>query len=191
MGHESCGAVRAAVDALEGRGTEPRFTAVLVASIEPGLKGFPVDLEGAERVQMDVEANVRWSMRQLAALPESQMALKRKRSSLGRAFNTSPMGRSTSSTSNRSRGIAVGPWSPVFYSDNKSITKPRTARRATMSVHFWAAVRTDSGFFSWSGKIVAPVSGSSGESDKLRESAGSQPDSRRANIPQDATGDFP
>ncbi len=39
MGHESCGAVTAAVDALEGRGTEPRFIAALVAAIEPGLKG--------------------------------------------------------------------------------------------------------------------------------------------------------
>ena len=43
MGHESCGAVTAAVDALEGRGKEPRFIAALVAAIEPGLKGLPAD----------------------------------------------------------------------------------------------------------------------------------------------------
>jgi carbonic anhydrase len=82
MGHESCGAVTAAVDALQGRGREPRFIAALVAAIEPGLKGLPADLEGADRVHAAVEANVRWSMRQLAALPESQLALKRKKSSL-------------------------------------------------------------------------------------------------------------
>ena len=40
MGHESCGAVTAAVDALEGRGQEPRFIAALIAAIEPGLKGW-------------------------------------------------------------------------------------------------------------------------------------------------------
>ena len=82
MGHESCGAVTAAVDALGGRGTEPRFIAALVAAIEPGLTGLPTDLEGADRVHAAVEANVRWSMRQLAALPDSQLALKRKKSAL-------------------------------------------------------------------------------------------------------------
>ena len=76
MGHESCGAVTAAVDALAGRGNEPRFIAALVAAIEPGLKDLPADLEGADRVHAAVEANVRWSMRQLAALPERQLALK-------------------------------------------------------------------------------------------------------------------
>ncbi len=82
MGHESCGAVTAAIDALEGRGKEPRFIAALLAAIEPGLTDLPADLKGAHRVHAAVEANVRWSMRQLAALPESQLALKRKRSAL-------------------------------------------------------------------------------------------------------------
>jgi carbonic anhydrase len=82
MGHESCGAVTAAIEALEGRAKAPRFIAALLAAIEPGLKGLPADLEGADRVHAAVEANVRWSMRQLAALPESQLALKRKRSAL-------------------------------------------------------------------------------------------------------------
>jgi len=82
MGHESCGAVTAAVDALEGRGEEPRFIAALVAAIEPGLKDLPADLKGADRVHAAVEANVRWSMRQLAALPEGKVALKKKRAVL-------------------------------------------------------------------------------------------------------------
>ena len=73
MGHESCGAVTAAVDALEGRGKEPKFIAALVAAIEPGLKGLPADLAGADRVHAAVEANVRWSLRQLAALPQGQL----------------------------------------------------------------------------------------------------------------------
>jgi len=78
MGHESCGAVTAAVDALEGRGDEPRFIAALVAAIEPGLTGLPAGLEGADRVHAAVEANVRWSMAQLAAIPEGKLALEQK-----------------------------------------------------------------------------------------------------------------
>jgi carbonic anhydrase len=78
MGHESCGAVTAAVEALDGRGQEPRFIAALVAAIEPGLKGLPADLDGAGRVHAAVEANVRWSMRQFAAIGEGKRALKRK-----------------------------------------------------------------------------------------------------------------
>jgi carbonic anhydrase len=73
MGHESCGAVTAAVDALAGRGTEPRFIAALVAAIEPGLAHLPAKLKGARRVHRAVEANVRWSMRQLAALTERKL----------------------------------------------------------------------------------------------------------------------
>jgi carbonic anhydrase len=82
MGHESCGAVTAAVDALDGRDTDPRFIAALVSAIEPGLKDLPAGLEGADRVHAAVEANVRWSMRQIAALPESQWERKRKRTTL-------------------------------------------------------------------------------------------------------------
>jgi carbonic anhydrase len=82
MGHESCGAVTAAVDALAGRGKEPRFIAALVAAIEPGLKGLPAGLEGADRVHAAVEANVRWSMRQLANIAERKLALKTKKTVL-------------------------------------------------------------------------------------------------------------
>lgn len=79
MGHEACGAVTAAVDAVDHRGpTEPRFIATLLDAIEPGLKGLPVHLKGAERVHAAVEANVRWSMRQLAEIPEGKRLLDEK-----------------------------------------------------------------------------------------------------------------
>ena len=74
MGHESCGAVTAAVDALERPSKEPRFIAALVASIKPGLKGLPTDLQGADRVHAAVEANVRWSLQELAATAERKPA---------------------------------------------------------------------------------------------------------------------
>ena len=82
MGHESCGAVTAAVEVLRGRGDEPRYIAALVNAIEPGFKGLPAELKGADRVRMAVEANVRWSMRQLAELPEGKLALEQKRITL-------------------------------------------------------------------------------------------------------------
>jgi carbonic anhydrase len=82
MGHESCGAVTAAVDALEGRSKEPQFISALVAAIEPGLKGLSKDLAGADRVQAAVEANVRWSMRQLAAIAERKLVPKPKKTVL-------------------------------------------------------------------------------------------------------------
>jgi carbonic anhydrase len=85
MGHESCGAVTAAVDALAGRGKEPRFIAALVKAIEPGLTGLPANLEGTDRVHAAVEANVRWSMRQLAALGKRQPSLKSKETMLAGA----------------------------------------------------------------------------------------------------------
>jgi carbonic anhydrase len=79
MGHESCGAVTAAVNALAGRSNEPRLIAALVAAIEPGLTDLSADLTGAERIHAAVEANVRWTMRQLAAIPKAELALKKQR----------------------------------------------------------------------------------------------------------------
>jgi carbonic anhydrase len=78
MGHEKCGAVTAAVDSLAGRGTEPRFIKSLIERIEPGVANLPASLKGAKRVKAAVEANVRWTIRQLAALPEGKLGLDRK-----------------------------------------------------------------------------------------------------------------
>ena len=82
MGHESCGAVTAAVEALEGLGHEPEFIAALVAAIEPGLKDLAADLKGTDRVHAAVEANVRWSMRQLAGVAERKLAKNAKKTLL-------------------------------------------------------------------------------------------------------------
>jgi carbonic anhydrase len=73
MGHESCGAVTAAVQAIAGTGeSEPRFIQALIAAIEPGLKDLPDQLTGDDRISAAVEANVRWSMTQLTTLPEGE-----------------------------------------------------------------------------------------------------------------------
>jgi carbonic anhydrase len=74
MGHEGCGAVTAALQAQDA-GNEPPNIAALVQLIGPGLRGLDPNLAGAARLSAAVEANVRWSMRQLAAQPAGQRLL--------------------------------------------------------------------------------------------------------------------
>ncbi len=75
VGHEGCGAVTAAVEALKGNTEEPPGIKALLQLIEPGL---PKELPGKsneEQVSAAVEANVRWSLSELAQLPEAQRAI--------------------------------------------------------------------------------------------------------------------
>jgi carbonic anhydrase len=78
MGHEECGAVTAAVESLDGKGREPKYIEALVKLIEPGLAQLPRNLNKKARINAAVEANVRWSMKQLAELPEGSWALEKK-----------------------------------------------------------------------------------------------------------------
>lgn len=79
LGHQGCGAVAAALQALEGPSKEPPGIRALMKLIEPGLpKTLPGKATG-ERINAAVEANVRWSMKQLAQLPEAKKALEAKR----------------------------------------------------------------------------------------------------------------
>jgi carbonic anhydrase len=71
MGHEGCGAVTAALQARDA-GNEPADVAALLRMIGPGLRGLDPNLAGAARLSAAVEANVGWSVRQLAAIPAGQ-----------------------------------------------------------------------------------------------------------------------
>jgi carbonic anhydrase len=79
LGHEGCGAVTAALDAKFKRAHEPERIEALVRMIEPGLKDIDARLPPQKQLSAAVEANVRWSMQQLAELPEAKRALKEKR----------------------------------------------------------------------------------------------------------------
>lgn len=79
LGHEGCGAVTAAVDALLGEGREPAHIARLVETITPGLMQLDRKLPREELIDAAVEANVRWSMQQLRGIPEAKRALQEKR----------------------------------------------------------------------------------------------------------------
>lgn len=74
LGHEQCGAVSAVVAADE-QSKEPAGLRKLLHRIRPALKDINPKLPKEKRIAAAVEANVRWSMTQLAAIPEHQKAL--------------------------------------------------------------------------------------------------------------------
>jgi carbonic anhydrase len=75
MGHEGCGAVTAAVDEMLQADRELAHIEALLQLIKPGLVHLDLEQERKSLLQTAVEANVRWSMQQLLALPEAQRAL--------------------------------------------------------------------------------------------------------------------
>ncbi|HZX40271.1 MAG TPA: carbonic anhydrase, partial [Myxococcaceae bacterium] len=72
LGHEGCGAVKAALTAKFRGAEEPSRIEVLLQSILPGLDGVAPALPAAEQLRAGVEANVRWTMRQILESPEGR-----------------------------------------------------------------------------------------------------------------------
>jgi len=86
LGHERCGAVTAALQAVDQRPKEPAGVQGLVKLIEPGLpKDLPRD-PAEERLRAAIEANVRWSLKQLATLPEAKKILEERKTLLVGAY---------------------------------------------------------------------------------------------------------
>src|SRR5262249_28387905 len=74
LGHEGCGAVKAAIEhKLTGTRHHSRVQ-ILVNSIVPGLSELDPHLSGQDQLARAVEANVRWSMNQLLETPEGKQA---------------------------------------------------------------------------------------------------------------------
>ena len=73
LGHEGCGAVRAALNSKFHDARERSRIEVLLQNILPGLEGVDPALEPEVRLRAAVEANVRWTMRQLLDTPEARM----------------------------------------------------------------------------------------------------------------------
>jgi carbonic anhydrase len=72
LGHSGCGAVQAAIATRRHGAVQPERIEILLENIHPGL--VDVDLDRPLQTVLDaaVEANVRWSMKQLRATPEAK-----------------------------------------------------------------------------------------------------------------------
>jgi carbonic anhydrase len=75
IGHEGCGAVQAALAALDGAPQERARIAQLLERIIPGLHSVDPNLTPRDRLDAAVEANVRWSMQQLRDTPEIRVRM--------------------------------------------------------------------------------------------------------------------
>jgi carbonic anhydrase len=77
LGHEGCGAVEAALDHKHEGVEHKRHIQAVVDSIVPGLPDFPSGISDSERLTLGVEANVRWSIRQIMEIPEALESVRR------------------------------------------------------------------------------------------------------------------
>lgn len=76
LGHEGCGAIHAALARKYHGARQRRRIELLLDRISPGLLGLPRRLAGEARLTAAVEANVRWSMKQLHDTPEGRARIK-------------------------------------------------------------------------------------------------------------------
>ena len=79
LGHEGCGAVEAALAATKHNVRHPERIALLLQNIEPGLRDIrdikDVELSQEAQLAAAVEANVRWSIKQVRDTPEGKARL--------------------------------------------------------------------------------------------------------------------
>jgi len=80
MGHQGCGAVTAALKPNDEQAKEPNEIQSLVSKIKPALRNLSKKGEFKARLDSAVEANVRWSVKQLSAVPDLAKAVREKRS---------------------------------------------------------------------------------------------------------------
>jgi carbonic anhydrase len=82
LGHEGCGAIKAAVDSKLDAVEHLSRIQILVNNILPGLPDFDPQAPLEECLARAVEANVRWSMQQLLDTPEAKRAVEEDRAML-------------------------------------------------------------------------------------------------------------
>src|SRR5689334_8698984 len=76
LGHEGCGAVKAALEQMVAGREHLSRIQTLVDCILPGLPEISSQLSEQEQLAMAVEANVRWSIHQILETSEAQNATK-------------------------------------------------------------------------------------------------------------------
>jgi carbonic anhydrase len=75
LGHEGCGAVQAALDVKFRNASVPSRIELLLQNILPCLDGIDDAIDPAALAAQAVEANVRWTMQQIAESPEGRVRL--------------------------------------------------------------------------------------------------------------------
>jgi carbonic anhydrase len=75
VGHEQCGAVTAALDRMHRNTLQSAGIEALLKLLHPGLKEIDPDMDRDRQIAAGVEANVRYSLRQLAEMPETARLL--------------------------------------------------------------------------------------------------------------------
>jgi len=75
LGHTECGAVKAALDTKLHAVQQRSRIQILVDDIMPGLAGLDPQSPASLQLERAVEANVRWTMRQILDSPEGKLAL--------------------------------------------------------------------------------------------------------------------
>lgn len=79
MGHEGCGAVTAALQSKDKQVEEPKEIQSLLSKITPALRDLTTEGEFDARLASGVDANVRWSVQQLNAIPDLAKAVRDQR----------------------------------------------------------------------------------------------------------------
>jgi carbonic anhydrase len=78
LGHADCPTVAAALEERAGQARQPGRIEVVVRLILPGLKNISLAGDHTQQLAAAVEANVRWSVQQLTAVPEARKLLERR-----------------------------------------------------------------------------------------------------------------
>lgn len=93
LGHEGCGAVQAALAAKFQGARERSRIQLLLDNILPGLDEVAPLLPPQQQLNQAVEANVRWTMRQLVETPEGRARMAEGRMKLAGAVYEIATGR--------------------------------------------------------------------------------------------------
>jgi carbonic anhydrase len=72
LGHQSCGAVNAALQTRDEGDRHRSRIQLLVDNILPGLPSFAPNLSSTARTNQAVESNIRWTVQQILDTPEAQ-----------------------------------------------------------------------------------------------------------------------
>ena len=86
LGHEGCGAVKAALETKLSGYDHGRHIQTLVNNILPGLPDVSSQVSAEKQLSTAVEANVRWSMHQLLETEEAQTAVRAGARLMGAVF---------------------------------------------------------------------------------------------------------